>query len=130
MVLGPWELPDLDVYYEGFLHLFEGTYHGWTIENLELRGFDWTLAMFFDSLGDFDDVTVRNNLIEMPEDIPGNHSLATGEPWQNIAFHLAFGTNQTIEGNEVIIPGTAAATSSRGRRLRGPAVQHQRRRWL
>ncbi len=110
VVLGPWELPDLDVYYEGFLHLFEGTYRGWTIENLELRGFDWTLGMFYTSLGDFDDVTVRNNLIEMPEDIPGNHGLATGEPWQNIAFHLAFGTNQTIEGNEVIIPGTAAAT--------------------
>ena len=109
VVLGPWELPDLDVYYEGFLHLFEGSYHGWTIENLELRGFDWVLAMFFTSSTDFDNVTVRNNIIELPVDIPGSHTLATGEPWQNIALHLSFGTNQIIEGNEVIIPGSAAA---------------------
>jgi hypothetical protein len=111
-ILGPWELPDLGVFYEGFLHLFGGTFDGWTIENLVVRGFDWSIGMFYDALGDFDNVTVRNNVIEVPPDIPGNHDTPSGEPFQNIAIHLAFGTGQTVEGNEIVIPGTAENTAT------------------
>jgi hypothetical protein len=107
IIEGPWELPDPTIDYEGFLHLFGGTFRGWSIENLVIRGFDWAIGMYYDSLGDFDGVTVRNNLIELPEDLPGSFSTPSGEPFQNIGVHLAFGIGQTIEGNEIVIPGSA-----------------------
>lgn len=109
IVLGPGDLPE--VYYEGFLFLYGGTYQGWTIENLDLRGFDWTMGMFFESgpgsTTDFNDVTIANNRIEMPVDL--NTNVAPDDNFQNIGLHFAFGTNQTIQGNEFILPGTGVS---------------------
>jgi hypothetical protein len=106
IVLVPGDLPEL--YFEGFLFLFGGTYQGWTLENLDLRGFDWTLGLFFQPGGagstvDFNDVTIANNRIELPVDL--NTNVAPDDNFQNIALHFAFGTNQTIQGNEFILPG-------------------------
>ncbi len=108
VIIGPGELEDVNIYYEGFLYMWGGLYQGWTVENLDIRGFDWTIGMFYDTGGsteDFNGVTIRNNRIEMPNDLPGNYSAGVGEVFQNIAFHLGFGENQTIEGNEIFIPG-------------------------
>ncbi|MDY7091512.1 MAG: hypothetical protein SX243_00925 [Acidobacteriota bacterium] len=112
VILGPGDLPEL--YFEGFLFLFGGTYQGWTIENLDLRGFDWTLGLFHaqDGTGstvDFNDVTIANNRIELPVDL--NTNAAPDDNFQNIALHFAFGTNQTIQGNEFILPGTGVSDS-------------------
>lgn len=110
VVLGPGDLPEL--YFEGFLFLFGGTYQGWAVENLDLRGFDWTLGLFHaqDGTGstvDFNDVTIANNRIELPVDL--NTNVAPDDNFQNIALHFAFGTNQTIQGNEFILPGTGVS---------------------
>jgi hypothetical protein len=103
---GPGELTDPAIYYEGFLHLLGGTFQEWTIENLIVRGFDWSIGMFYDSLGgstvDFNGVTVRNNQIEM-------HPDEAGDLFQNIGLHIGYGTNQTVDGNEIVIPGTGVS---------------------
>ncbi len=115
VIIGPGELKDVDVYWEGFLYMWGGLYQGWTVENLVVRGFDWSIGMFYDvggSTEDFNGVTIRNNQIEMPNDTPGNYSAGVGEVFQNIAFHLGFGENQTIEGNEIIIPGNTNGDDS------------------
>lgn len=112
---GPGELADPAISYEGFLQLFGGTYQGWTIENLVVRGFDWPIGMYFaagGSAADFDGVTVRGNRIEMVVDTPGSSGTGTGEAPQNIGLHYAFGHDQTIQGNEIIIPGTGINTGT------------------
>ncbi|MCB1056597.1 MAG: hypothetical protein KDD11_13930, partial [Acidobacteria bacterium] len=105
IIEGPGDLPE--VYGEGFLFLYSGTYRGWTIENLDLRGFDWTMGMFYvqgsSSTTDFNDVTIASNRFEMPADL--NANAAPNDTFQNIGLHFAFGTNQTIAGNEFVLPG-------------------------
>ncbi|HSM50487.1 MAG TPA: hypothetical protein VLA75_03700 [Thermoanaerobaculia bacterium] len=105
VIEGPGEIADPSVYYEGFLLLWGGTYHGWTLENLVVRGFDWPIGCFFAATGDFNNLTIRNNRIEMLADAPGSFNGPVGEPWQNLALHLSFGLDQTIEGNEFVLPG-------------------------
>jgi hypothetical protein len=107
---------DDTVYYEGFLYLYGGTYQGWTIENLVITGFEWAIGMFYTGSGgsteDFNDLVLRNNRIEMPADAPGSFAAATGEPYQNIGIHLGFGERQTIQGNEIVIPGDGAGDAT------------------
>jgi hypothetical protein len=110
VIQGPGDVPTLD--WETFLGMWDGSYDGWTVENLDIRGFDWSIAMFFTTGADFDGVTIRNNLIMVPADEPGNYGANIGEPWQNVALHLAGGRDQTIEGNEIIIPGDALADTT------------------
>ena len=92
--------------------MWDGSYFGWTVENLDIRGFDWSITMIYTTGADFHRVTIRNNRIEMPTDEPGNYAAGIGEPWQNVALHLGGGYNQTVEGNEIIIPGDALADNS------------------
>ena len=114
-VIGRGEQDDA-VYYEGFLAMYGGTYQGWTIENLVLTGFEWTIGLFFapgsGSTEDFNGVTIRNNRIEIPSDAPGNSGAGTGEPYQNVGIHLGFGENQTIEGNEIVVPGDGVSDTT------------------
>ncbi len=117
VVIGPGELEDVDIYWEGFLYMWGGLYQGWTVENLVIQGFDWSIGMFYDgasggSTEDFNGVTIRNNRITMPHDTPGNYSAGVGEVFQNIALHLGFGEDQTIEGNQIFIPGDTAGDDS------------------
>jgi hypothetical protein len=92
--------------------MWDGSYFGWTVENLEIRGFDWSIAMFYTTGADFNGVTIRHNRILMPADQPGNYAADIGEPWQNVGIHMAGGHDQTIEGNEIVIPGNALADTS------------------
>ncbi len=110
VIQGPGDVPTLD--WETFLGLWDGSYFGWTVENLEIRGFDWSIAMFYTTGADFNGVTIRNNRILMPADQPGNYAADIGEPWQNVGIHMAGGHDQTIEGNEIVIPGNALADTS------------------
>ena len=103
VIVGPGDLPDLD--WETFLLMWGGSYFGWTVENLDIRGFDWSIAMFYTTGADFDGVTIANNSIDVPADVPGNYSAGLGEPWQNVAIHFAGGVNQSIVGNEIILRG-------------------------
>ncbi|MCL4837223.1 MAG: hypothetical protein KJ058_04570 [Thermoanaerobaculia bacterium] len=112
VIQGPGEVADPSVYYEGFLLLWGGTYRGWTIENLVVRGFDWPIGCFWSATGDFDDLTIRNNRIEMSPDAPGSFTGPVGEPWQNVALHLSFGKNQTIAGNEIVVPGDGSGDAT------------------
>jgi uncharacterized repeat protein (TIGR01451 family) len=48
----------------------------------------------------------------MPADKPGNYGADIGEPWQNVGIHMAGGFDQTVAGNEFVIPGDALADTS------------------
>ncbi len=113
------------IYYEGFLYFFGGTYQGWEVSNLELRGFDWTLGFFYDSSGgsteDFNGLRVINNLIEMPIDV--NATVDAGEALQNIGIHLGFGEDQLIADNEIMIPGNSESDTAAGNNASSVALQ-------
>lgn len=112
VIHGPGDLPGET--FEGFLFLFGGTFHGWTVENLHLRGFDWSVGMFCcagsGGAHQFDDVSVLGNLIEVPVD--RSPHLAPDDTFQNVAIHLGFGDRQTISGNEIVFPGTGTSDTS------------------
>ena len=79
VIQGPGELPD--VYYEAFLYGWGATYQGWTISNLDVRGFEWTFGFFYTGAGgsvdDFDGLSIVDNRIEIPTDV---NALAAGNP--------------------------------------------------
>ncbi|KAB2962542.1 MAG: hypothetical protein F9K16_08805 [Thermoanaerobaculia bacterium] len=117
VIQGPGELPD--VYYEGFLFAWGTTYHGWTISNLDVRGFEWTFGFFYaggagGTAHDFDGFSLLDNRIEIPTD---SNALAAGNPdeaTQNIGIHLAFGDHQTIAGNEIVLAGDGLSDTANG----------------
>ncbi|HSO21466.1 MAG TPA: hypothetical protein VLT81_01085, partial [Chondromyces sp.] len=110
IIQGPGDVPTLD--FETFLGMWDGSYFGWTVENLDIRGFDWSIAMFYTSGADFHGVSILDNRIEIPADKPGNYGADIGEPWQNVGIHMAGGFDQTVAGNEIVIPGSALADTS------------------
>ena len=131
VIIGPGEASRIQASIGILLSMWGGLYQGWTVENLVIRGFDWSLGMYYDdanggSTDDFNGVTIRNNRIEMHVDTPGNYTEGVGEVYQNIALHLGFGENQTIEGNEIIIPGDGEGDDSDpGAVLKGTCVALQ-----
>lgn len=130
IIIGPGDLPE--VYYEGFLYFFGGTYQGWTISNLELRDFDWTLGFFYTSAGgsteDFNGLSVVNNRIVMPRDLngtvapPGTPPIY-GDVEQNIGIHLGFGENQLIANNEFVVPGDSESDTVGGQQAANVVLQ-------
>ncbi len=116
VIQGPGELPD--VYYEAFLYGWGATYQGWTISNLDVRGFEWTFGFFYTGAGgsvdDFDGLSIVDNRIEIPTDA---NALAAGNPdesFQNVGIHLGFGDDQTIAGNEIVLAGTGVSDTGNG----------------
>ncbi len=117
IIQGPGELPD--VYYEAFLYAWGTTYHGWTISNLDVRGFEWTFGLFYaggagGTAHDFDGFSIVGNRIEIPAD---SNALAAGNPdeaFQNVGIHLAFGDHQTIAGNEIVLTGDGVSDTANG----------------
>lgn len=110
VIQGPGELPD--VYWEAFLYGWGTTYKGWTISNLDVRGFEWTFGFFYDGAGggtvdDFDGLSILDNRIEVPVDAAA--IAPDWESYQNVAIHLGFGDHQTIAGNEIVMPGTGVS---------------------
>jgi|GEM_PF-1539870 len=125
VIIGPGDPADLDVYYEAFLFFYGGTYQGWTVSNLELHGFDWSLGFFYTSSGgsteDFNGLSVVNNRIVMPRDL--NASVQPSEDFQNIGIHFAFGKNQLFQGNELVIPGDSESNTGTGDLAASVAMQ-------
>lgn len=105
-IQGPGDLAALDL--EGFLY-FDGAGDNpsWTISNLRILDFDMGIGMFFGAGGAdaYNDTVIQNNFIRLPQDLNG--TVAPGDPIQNIAIHYSFGTNQSISGNTIHIPGNS-----------------------
>ncbi len=112
VIQGPGELPD--VYWETFLQGWGTTYQGWTISNLDVRGFEWTFAFYYapgtGSIDDFDGLSIVGNRIEVPADGPAISP--AWESMQNAALHLGFGDHQTIAGNEIVLAGTGVSDTA------------------
>jgi len=121
VILGPGELPEQD--FEGFLMLWaDGGFQGWTISGLDVRDFEWAITMFWSGpVTDFDGVSIVGNRIELPPDL--NETAAPADAFQNIALHLSFGVDQTIAGNEIVIPGTGVSDPDTGERAACVALQ-------
>lgn len=115
-IQGPGDLPGVDL--EGVFDFTSesggGTYENLTVSNLTILGFDLSIAMFHGGgpTTAFSGATVTNNFLGLPADEPGNFSLGSGEPFQNIGIHFAFGVNQTISNNVIEVPGDALADRS------------------
>jgi uncharacterized repeat protein (TIGR01451 family) len=116
VIQGPGDLPDVDL--EGVFDFTSsgggGNYLNLTISNLTILDFDLPIGMFHGggAITAFSGTTVTNNYILMPADLPGNFSLAVGEPFQNIGIHYSFGDNQTISDNVIEIPGDGLSDRS------------------
>jgi uncharacterized repeat protein (TIGR01451 family) len=105
-IQGPGDLAAVDL--EGFLY-FDGAGDNpsWTISNLRILDFDLGIGMFNGAGGvdSYNDTVITNNFIRLPQDLNG--TVAPGDPLQNIAIHYSFGTNQSINGNTIHIPGNS-----------------------
>ena len=103
-IQGPGDLAALDL--EGFLY-FDGAGDNpdWTISNLQIFDFDMGIGMFNGAGGSdsYNNTVIANNHIRLPNDLNG--TAAPADPLQNIAIHFSFGTNQSISGNRIDIPG-------------------------
>ncbi|MCC7510602.1 MAG: tandem-95 repeat protein [Planctomycetes bacterium] len=103
-VQGPGDVPTL--YWESFITFWTADVpagadnRNWTISELELFDFDWTIGMFFGSNGSnaYDGTLIENNHIRMATD-------DRTDGFHNIGIHYAFGVNQTIRNNLIQIPG-------------------------
>ena len=107
-IQGPGDLAAIDL--EGFLY-FDGAGDNpsWTISNLRILDFDMGIGMFNGAGGvdAYNDTVITNNFIQLPQDLNG--TAAPGDPLQNIAIHYSFGTNQSINGNTIHIPGDSVS---------------------
>lgn len=124
VIQGPGDSDTLDVYYEAFLYFFGGTYQGWTVSNLEIRGFEWSLGFFHGPGGsteDFNGLSVVNNRIVMPQDVNG--SVQPSEAFQNVGIHFAFGEDQLFQDNEIVIPGDSESNTATGDLAASVAMQ-------
>ncbi|MBK8205281.1 MAG: tandem-95 repeat protein [Planctomycetes bacterium] len=103
-VQGPGDVPTL--YWESFITFWSADVpaaadnRNWTISELELFDFDWTIGMFFGTNGSnaYDGTLIDNNHIRMATD-------DRTDGFHNIGIHYAFGVNQTISNNLIQIPG-------------------------
>ncbi|MEN1728240.1 MAG: DUF11 domain-containing protein [Pseudomonadota bacterium] len=109
IIQGPGDVPGVDL--EGFL-LMLGDHPNTEISNLEINDFDLSIGIFFSSAGlnAYDNLTIVDNVIRMPQDIAG--ASGAGEAFQNIGIHWAFGDNILIARNVIEIPGDSASTPS------------------
>src|SRR4029079_14129409 len=101
VVQGPGDLPQLDL--EAFLYLEGANFHGWTISNLDVRDFDFSIGMSALNGGAFDDVKVIGNHIRVATDLNG--TTAPRDSLQNVGIQYAAAPNQLITNNQIDIPG-------------------------
>src|SRR5436190_806794 len=110
-VQGPADLPATNL--ESFL-VFDasasGASQGWTISNLRILDFDLSIGMFAIAAGNFDGTTIQNNFIRIPTDL--NAVAAPFDTLQNIGIHFSYGTNQSILGNSIQIPGDGVSSGA------------------
>jgi Ca2+-binding RTX toxin-like protein len=110
-IQGPGDLATANL--EGFLVFDGGDNQNWTISNLEIFDLDLGLG-FFDGAGGidaFNNVKILNNHIRIPVDVPA--VFPELEFNQNIGIHFSFGENQTIQGNQIDMPGNGVSDGLR-----------------
>lgn len=109
-IQGPGDLPTANL--EAFIH-FGDTGHGnnqnWTISNLRILDFDWSIG-FENGIGNFNGTKITNNYIRMATDLNG--VAAPTDVNQNIGIHFSFGSNETISYNTIDIPGDGVSDPS------------------
>jgi uncharacterized repeat protein (TIGR01451 family) len=89
-----------------------GTNQNWTISNLRILDFDLSIGMFAVGVSDFNNSTITNNFIRIPNDL--NATVAPVDVNQNIGLHFSFGTNQSITGNSFQIAGDGISDTGAG----------------
>jgi uncharacterized repeat protein (TIGR01451 family) len=113
-IQGPSDLAAVNL--EGFLVFdssdFPGGNKGWTVSNLRILDFDLSIGMFAGSSSDYNNTTITNNFIRIPNDL--NATVAPADVNQNIGINFSFGTNQTISGNSFQVPGDGVSDSGAG----------------
>src|SRR5262249_32821439 len=107
-ITGPGNRPATDL--EGFLQFVPGPgdhNRGWTIANLQIRGFNNSIAQFSTpgSPNDaFSGTQITNNTIEVPTGInatAAGAAIVSG----NVGILLGFGKDQTLANNTIDFPG-------------------------
>jgi len=121
---GPGDVPTSS--FEGFIGAYGGgTHRNWTISNLEILDFDWSVGLFCcgsgSSSNQYDSLTITNNRIRIPADL--NATVAPADNFQNVAIHLAWGKNQTISNNLIQIPGNGVSDTPGGSSASSVALQ-------
>ncbi len=83
-----------------------------TVSNLEIFDFDWSIGMDHNGgpTDAFSHVQILNNHLRIANDL--NDVAAPADQFQNIGIHYSFGTNQTIQGNQIDIPGDGVSDPS------------------
>jgi uncharacterized repeat protein (TIGR01451 family) len=113
-IQGPGDLPTLSL--EGFLVFdsvdFPGGNQGCTVSNLRILDFDLSIGMFAGIGTDYNNTTIANNFIRIPNDL--NATVAPGDTLQNIGINFSFGTNQSITGNSFQTPGDGVSDAGAG----------------
>jgi hypothetical protein len=113
-ITGSGNRPAADV--EGFLQFIAGAgehNRGWTISNLQITGFNISIAMF-NGAGSpnnaFSGTQITNNAIQVATAI---NATAAGAPivTPNIGILYGFGKNQNIANNTIDFPGNGASDS-------------------
>lgn len=106
---GPGDLPAVDL--ESVLYFDGGDNQNWTISNLRFLEFDNVIGMFGGAGGvdAFNGTKILNNYIHLATDL--DSAVAPNDTAQNIAIHLAYGTNQLISGNTIEINGNGVRTN-------------------
>ncbi|HKB05407.1 MAG TPA: right-handed parallel beta-helix repeat-containing protein, partial [Gemmataceae bacterium] len=106
-IQGPGDLAAVNL--EGFLSFDGGDNQNWTISNLEIFDFDLGIGMFFGAGGTdaFNNTKILNNHIRVPADL--NITVAPVDVNQNIGIHFSFGTNQTIQNNQIDMAGNGVS---------------------
>ena len=112
-IQGPGDLAAVNL--EAFL-IFDaslsGASQGWTISNLRILDFDFSIGMFAVATTDYNNTTITNNFIRIPTDL--NATVAPADVNQNIGINFSFGTNQSITGNTFQIPGDGVSDTGAG----------------
>ena len=112
-IQGPGDLAAVNL--ESFLVFdasLSGASQGWTISNLRILDFDMSLGMFAVGVSDYNNTTITNNFIRIPNDL--NATVAPADVNQNIGINFSFGTNQSITGNSFQLPGDGVSDSGAG----------------
>lgn len=106
-IQGPGDLAAVNL--EGVLVFDGGDNQNWTISNLEIFDFDLGIGMFNGAGGvdAFNNTKILNNHIRIPADL--NPVVAPVDVNQNIGIHFSFGTNQTIQGNQIDMVGNGVS---------------------
>ncbi len=109
-ILGPGDLPTVDL--EGVFRLSSDDTHDWEISRLSI--FDFDLSIDAARAGGNEDarngLQVAGNHLRLAAD--WNFNVARADSFQNIGIALGPGANQTVQNNQIDIPGDEESSGS------------------